>query len=450
MAELSIEPTTDTPVGFRGGDRHGWLAEMCEHFSAMLAGRHAKAWLEGGFGPLPRWGAIATMPVWHWVDPGNAVGRKARSADGGRLLLPIRLKWTPGPLIVLGTGEQTTLDWMAIGVGHSGAGKTNVTVGPASQTKVSPPSGTNPPSQVHLSSMPASRLRSELELIVDRGQEATWHAIARLEPYVETACRTAAGALAKEIGGDDAVTPLIDEVTFESIRDKMLFGDGDRDSSVDRLLELCLRPTSFRKVDPMLYIRTRLRQEASQHVQQVIGDPRIGPKVRRVFRQHGGDLPEFLERYNELYPADHLAVNRASNALTAGPVATARPLSMTVDDDGEVTRKIVEPVEEDHSDEAVEVVEIFSRIAETSSDPQRKKRLHSARASVIRKAQRTIDRATERTSPANLAVAARIVRYGPTLDDISAEYRRKWPDDPLSHLFGTFGEQSMQLMGGVE
>ena len=69
-------------------------------------------------------------------------------------------------------------------------------------------------------------------------------------------------------------------------------------------------------MDPLRYIAVTLRRDAEQEIRRRIGDPRIGPKIRALHRQHPGiSLPDLVDRYRELHPQDRLSVRRAAAAL---------------------------------------------------------------------------------------------------------------------------------------
>ena len=81
--------------------------------------------------------------------------------------------------------------------------------------------------------------------------------------------------------------PVVDQVKLDQLRDQMMFGDDTHSSAAERLLKLCTSPGTFRRVDPLRYLTTAIRRDATTAVRRAIGDPHIGPKVRGLARELG-------------------------------------------------------------------------------------------------------------------------------------------------------------------
>ena len=96
--------TASTAQGFASGDRHGWLDELCGHLQAAIWAAAAADLLADRSG-WPARGAVLTLPCWRWAVPAADVGRKARAADGGTLLLPVRVDWEPGAVALVPQGR---------------------------------------------------------------------------------------------------------------------------------------------------------------------------------------------------------------------------------------------------------------------------------------------------------------------------------------------------------
>ncbi|MFC7400913.1 hypothetical protein ACFQQD_01145 [Citricoccus sp. GCM10030269] len=161
-----------------------------------------------------------------------------------------------------------------------------------------------------------------------------------LEPFVMATVRKAHSAVSHEIGElTGRVQSVLHETGIEQVVNIMMVGDAAVDSteeaSVSRLVEQCLRHDRFAKVDPLMFFSRNLRRDAEDHVRRAIGDPRIGPKIRRVAaRMPGAGLEEIVEEYRRVHPQDKLSTARAQAALNVG----SDPMALSVLLDPETNR----------------------------------------------------------------------------------------------------------------
>jgi hypothetical protein len=328
--------------GYGAGDRHGWLDPMCALLEKIIIGRHAGVLLEDPE-KLPETAALAQLHIWWWTRPSAPVGRKDRSSDGGQLLLPVRINWAPAPVVVLPPGTELAARWSAVGLGRSGTGDTVLSIDPAHTGGPGYPSGTQMiGASAQFPLMTRRQLVVSLRRAVADGRKARWEALMALQPWVDRAVRNAHTAVAWEIGGrqrpDRAAPAVLDPVGLDAVATRLMLGEDGHagEGLVGNLLDRCLLPTTFSKVEPSRYIFTTLKRDAEQEIRREIGDPRIGPKVRAMMRTilaEGASIAEMeaslVGRYNTRYPYDMLSRRRASRALNAAadPMALARPLS---------------------------------------------------------------------------------------------------------------------------
>lgn len=184
--------------------------------------------------------------------------------------------------------------------------------------------------------MPRRRLVAELEKLVADGRTARWEALLSLEPYVCHEVRRASRAVSYDVLTDDIdafeVPEVLDEEGRRKVADKMLLGDGDDPGRVTPLLERCLAPAAFVKVDPLKYVATDIHRSAQEEVRKAIGDPQTGRKIRQVARSMpDAAVEEVVDAYRTRYPRDSMSASRVQAALTAGPDAMALavlPVSM--------------------------------------------------------------------------------------------------------------------------
>lgn len=358
---------TNVKAGFGAGERHGWIDAMCTRFEAIVNGDYAQAILNGDYGPLPTRGQIVTLPAWLWGPPTRSVGRKAAARGGGTLHLPTRVTWHGGPVQVIAAGTETTCEWSAVGVSGSGAGSATLATTNTAASEINELGTNGLPVRITARAVTRPKMRKALAELVEAGKAAKWEAIVALEPFVERACARALANISNELGGgptfeweaSGATTRVLDNVSVEKVRDEMLLGSDTHPGAVHQLLNRCLRPGSFRNVDPLRYISDSIRRDAEDAMRREIGDPRIGPKVRRMFRERPtSTLPELLQRYNAAYPADNIGSGRAARALLHEPAA-ATPFSAVAhrDDWSPLDDLHIEPSFEDSSDDHQEAME---------------------------------------------------------------------------------------------
>jgi hypothetical protein len=179
---------------------------------------------------------------------------------------------------------------------------------------------------------------AHLNALVKSGESARWEMLQELEPKLKSFAHQAHSAVSYEIGlSTGVVEPMLDELGLEQIVDAMMYGElqdeddetGEREkgkpSAMFRLIELCLEPDCFLKVDPLKYMTKHMRRDAETQIRRRLGDPHIGPKIREIARRHPrAEITDIVEAYREVYPKDRLSLPRARAALSVSPSASAR------------------------------------------------------------------------------------------------------------------------------
>ena len=88
--------------------------------------------------------------------------------------------------------------------------------------------------------------------------------------------------------------------------------DFDRASVLDR----CLAGEPFVRVDPQCYVRLALHSLGVSAVRRSIGDPHLGPQLRRLATELGSrDVAVDTREYARRLPDSHLGPSRAADAL---------------------------------------------------------------------------------------------------------------------------------------
>jgi hypothetical protein len=314
--------------------RHAALEALCGRLESILWGRAAQALREAGL-PEGEWDVVL-LPAWDWRLPSMEIGRKGQDhASGEALLMPVRLDWGGNDALLQladPAGPPPSYRWTAHSMGWGDEGEIQLNIcrsGPCQglrDGRVSPDNH----------SAPGIRRCTveDLDELVRAGRQSQWHLLFSLEPFVTSTVRKAHSAVSHEIGESTGrFQPVLHDTGIEQIVNVMMVGEptaeGVDTPSVPRLLEQCLRHDRFTKVDPLMFLRRNLRRDAEDQVRRAIGDPRIGPKVRRVARQMpGATLEEIVAAYRLEHPQDKLSTARAQAALQVGSDPMAHSVAL--------------------------------------------------------------------------------------------------------------------------
>lgn len=294
------------------------LNELCSNISAIINGQAAQELLDKP--ERPTVGHVVTLPSWVWRVPVIDVGRKGRTATGDLLSMPARLVWDGSPVQVFTNDEKSAdLGWRVTGLGHDEKGQSGVHLSgdigvqsaPQSAMELTPDVGAFSTSRGYVKLLTA---------LVENGTAARWEIVNGFESFTRTKLARANSSVAAELGEyhNYAIASVIDEIGLDDLLSQMLYGDGGS-SVISRMVDRGLKPDTFNKVDPMHYFSANIRARAEEAVRRRIGDPKVGPKVRRIFiKSNAKNINELLEAYRAAYPRDALAKKRAIAALTSG------------------------------------------------------------------------------------------------------------------------------------
>jgi len=298
------------------GERHEWNERLCDQLQKIAWGRHATSLLAS---PIPRRNqAIVTLPTWTWAEPKANMGRKARAADGGLLLLPLQVSWDVDSLFLASASETVTASWSAVGAGYTLTGTTSISTAPLPEPVEI--DGSLVPTTIVAATLSRPRFASRLHEIAAEGRNAYWEALTDLEGHLRWAFQRAHSAVAAELYPGQQ-RPVLDETSQEILQTKLLMGDeGDTNCVVSRLIDRCLAPGRFERVDPEKYVLTALVSASETAIRRRIADPHIGRKIRRFASSNpeATTVDDVVASYALAYPNDHLSQKRAASALTAG------------------------------------------------------------------------------------------------------------------------------------
>ena len=303
---------------------------MCMSIADILAANAASNLIDDGANTVA--GTVITMPSWIWIVPVIDVGRKGVAANGDLNEMPTRIVWSTGPVLVREPNTEVTLQWHITGMGHDVRGELTV---PSTSDMAQPfdlgIASILPPVVRAFSTN--SHLARILRAMVKAGNESRWSLVSSLETFALQKLVHANSTVAAELGehNERAISTVIDEIAIDDLLSEMLYGKpSSRASSTEvassvitRMVDRSLLSGTFQRVDPMRYFTVNIRARAEEAIRRRIGDPKIGPKVRRVFAKTGAQsVDELIVAYNHLYPNDSLARKRAIAALSAGPEIT--------------------------------------------------------------------------------------------------------------------------------
>ena len=287
------------------GDRHAMSIEFSQWIADAIHSRDLAASDLGDEAVL--------LPVWLWLVPRIDVGRKGHQG-GQELLLPVRVAFAGGSVT---SPETTSVTFSIAGLGHQSRGTAEIT--PDGRIHLGEDFGSHPVASV--------RAVGGVEQVVVAGKLAWWEILTQFEkmirvyiPRVQSAVR---GELSEFAGWD--IPLLLGPTDVDVIVDRIILGEGNSTSRASRLIERCLDPTSFRRVDLVKYIATALRRDAEDEVRKRIGDPYSGRKIRLFAHQRGlSDPAAVLEQYTLAYPGEHMGLDRvqAALALASAPGAS--------------------------------------------------------------------------------------------------------------------------------
>lgn len=279
------------------------------------------------------------LPVFSWHPAGISVGRKDRAKDGGQLLLPIRLAWSKGAVIVIDPDRSERLDWSARGLGIHLTGQTTTAAREDAPAPRDLYELNTPPARIEVPVGSREDLREGLRALAADGQAARFEALMMAEPDIAAEIRMAHIHIVRSTlpdpDGDIEGAALLDDEALQVSTNRMLLGDDDGASPLQDLLDKSTQPEAFINVDPQKFTRKYLHRTAQEEIRQTVGDPRAGTKIRGVARELGvdgggrGAADLVLEEYRRRFPEDKMGMDRVLQALSVRPM---RRYSLNHDD----------------------------------------------------------------------------------------------------------------------
>lgn len=293
---------------------HATSEQLCTLLDQMIWARSAAEQ------PRPRHRVrLHALPPTMWIRPAKGIGGHKTNRAGA---LPATIAWHRGALHAAdptrkrpvsagwsvdaaGTHLDGTID---LAEGHAELGRPTGSMWPAHRAPV----------------LSAHAAAGRLEEIIEAGELARWAMLAHLEQFAHESVGQVAASICREITGiedHELAVRLLDDQQLDLVVTHVVYGASGPDSRILRCLDRCLDPATTRNVDPIRYLTTQIRRDLADQIRVAIGDPQVGPRVRRIARSlgTGAGLEEIIARYNELHPSDRVSTTRAIRALTVAP-----------------------------------------------------------------------------------------------------------------------------------
>lgn len=274
---------------------------------------------------------LHALPPTMWIRPARGVGGHKTARTGS---LPATIAWHHGPLHAADPTRTSPVStgWTVEAAGTHLDGVIDLAEG---QTVLGRPSGSMWPA--HLAPvLTAYEATRALDKYVEAGELARWSMLTHLEQFAHENVHRVAASICREITGIEAhetAAALLDDQQLDQVVTDVVYGSTGPDSRILRSLDRCLDPAATRNVDPIRYLTTQIRRDLADHIRVAIGDPQVGPRVRRVARSLGigAGLEAIIARYNDLHPSDRVSTTRAIRALTVAPSLESTAVRTTVE-----------------------------------------------------------------------------------------------------------------------
>lgn len=276
---------------------------------AVVIGRAAEALLRSddiatfpGSG-IPERAGLWLAPTWAWLPASDLFENNSTSR-----LQPRRLDWENGPIVLVPLHDTNDLDvdravvtrWSEPGTAmRSGTARVvpgitptifGTAIQPTGRTQALLPPAGPAPTEVTVASLSHAEIRSALTALAQRGEEVAWRFLMWVERFVEKELPRANVAVGMEIREHLAAvgrrvflsngSGALDETSLETVKHRLMFGDGQRNGRIQSLVERAYATSTFSGVDPVTWLRRGISRDCNQAIRSAIGDPRQGRRIR--------------------------------------------------------------------------------------------------------------------------------------------------------------------------
>lgn len=319
--------------------RHPGLHTHCADLEAVHASRAVAELTDA---QLNEPGTLQVLPMFSWIDLGDAVGKKNTRADHEqRWLMPARIKWEKHRVIRIKQGQQVVVDYRVDAPGFSDSGQVTILAGKQGLQSGTPVFDPITEKTWTLQELPAQQSHRLADKIREAGHHAYWRRLMHFSDYAAERIDISHDRMRAEIYSTLRIwhQEWIDQDTREALVQDLVLGHGGQPSAVQRMLEAEIdREDIFDRVDPYRHAALFIKRAASEQVYNSIGDPqpRIGRLIRSVAAEHQvydpEDLKAILTRQGGgLAGAKVETVERALHPVPNSAVKTVEVESLTGD-----------------------------------------------------------------------------------------------------------------------
>lgn len=181
--------------------------------------------------------------------------------------------------------------------------------------------------------------------VTSDGKVALFALVSALEKHVADCLEQANRYVARELEGrvgdaaegwaDSSNHGAVDRVALDTIGTELMFGRDDEESSAVLRMARRAALTSINNQPLGNWWAVNLRARAEERIRKHIGDPHIGPKIRRFTSNYlataeNATVEDLLEQYRRANPRDQAGRNRLLAAISAGKTIDATSSSLSL------------------------------------------------------------------------------------------------------------------------
>lgn len=319
--------------------RHTHNDQVTENIGAVLHGRDAERVMA-----TDTTGTLYVLPLWAWGPARMSMGRKDLSRDDStRLEMPTRLVWN-----VPSVGLVSDLPDGVATYGTRGAGYREIgTVDPSSAPTISRLRSIDAPRSVDWSDGIAMAIappesfaaRTLLSSLAEDGTESYWELMGIIEEHAKHFAEKAVSSLTLSMASGRDIPPVLGEHERSELVSQFALGrSGDTESPAIRLIERCLAPSAFERVDPQRMMSMSIRRDVKEAARQRLGDPRTGANIRQVAADLGMNrtdeetVEQVVAEFNRRHETSRVGPRRVRDALSVAPAYDHVPLTYEMED----------------------------------------------------------------------------------------------------------------------
>lgn len=319
--------------------RHAHNFHVAEQIAAIIHGRDATLAKETSAADT-----LYVLPLWAWGSTRMSVGRKDLDRDGSsRLEMPVRLEWDVPSVGRLSDLPDGAASFVTRGSGYIESGSVHAGDGPESTLMRSgdAPRSVSWDDGITMSLTPASSFaaRTLLDSLKDAGTDSYWALMHIIEEQAKHFVEKAVSSLTLSMSVTKDLPPVLGEHERSELVSEFTLGNaGDTESPAIRLIDRCLLPAAFERVDPQRMMSMSIRRDVKEAARQRIGDPRTGANIRKIAAELGATgiddrtIEAVVSEFNRRHQSSRVGPRRVRDALSITPGFDLVPLTYEMED----------------------------------------------------------------------------------------------------------------------